>query len=76
MFMQSKALGTGMDADLLQCCILFPLVFVAIGLIACCIGVASLLFKAKMSKDPHKDSTARRMSPPVRRWSWVYLSPT
>ena len=27
----------------------------AIGLIACCIGVASLLFKAKMSKDPHKD---------------------
>ena len=55
MFMQSKALGTGMDADLLQRCILFPLVFVAIGLIACCIGVASLLFKAKMSKDPHKD---------------------
>ena len=55
MFMQSKALGTGMDADLLQRCILFPLVFVAVGLIACCIGVASLLFKAKMSKDPHKD---------------------
>ena len=44
-----------MDAELLQRCVLFPLIFVAIGLIACCVGVASLLFKAKMSKDPHKD---------------------
>ena len=55
MFMQSQALGTGMDADLLQRCIMFPMVFVAIGMIACCIGIATLLFKAKMSKDPHKD---------------------
>ena len=55
MFMQSQALGTGMDADLLQRCVMFPMVFVAIGMIACCIGIATLLFKAKMSKDPHKD---------------------
>lgn len=55
MFLQSQAQGTGMDADLLQRCILFPMIFVSIGLIACCIGVASLLFKSKMSKDPHKD---------------------
>ena len=55
MFLQSQAKGTGMDAELLQRCVLFPLIFVAIGLIACCVGVASLLFKAKMSKDPHKD---------------------
>ena len=27
----------------------------SVGLIACCIGIASLLFKKKMSKDPHKD---------------------
>ena len=55
MFMQSQALGTGMDADLLQRCVMFPMVFVAIGMIACCVGIATLLFKAKMSKDPHKD---------------------
>lgn len=35
--------------------ILFPVLFAALGLIACCIGIASLLFKKKMSSDPHKD---------------------
>ena len=55
MFMQSVALGTGMTEQLLQKCILFPLLFAGIGLIACCIGIAFLLFKKKMSSDPHKD---------------------
>jgi len=55
MFSKSLAEGTGMTADLLESLILFPLVFVSIGLIACCIGIAFLLFKKNMSSDPHKD---------------------
>ncbi len=55
MFSKSLAEGTGMSSELLKTLILFPLVFVSIGLIASCIGVASLLFKKKMSQDPHKD---------------------
>lgn len=55
MFLQSSALRTGMTELLLQKCILFPLIFAAVGLIACCIGIASLLFKKNMSNDPHKD---------------------
>ena len=55
MFLQSQALHLGMTTDLLQKCILFPLVFAAVGLIACCVGIASLLFKSGMSRDPHKD---------------------
>lgn len=55
MFLQSGALGTGMTDTILQKCILFPLIFVSVGLIACCIGVASLLVKKNMSEDPHKE---------------------
>ncbi|MBR5470921.1 MAG: sodium-translocating pyrophosphatase [Oscillibacter sp.] len=55
MFLQSTALNTGMTEQILQKCILFPLIFAAAGLIACCIGIASLLFKKNMSTDPHKD---------------------
>ena len=55
MFLQSRALGTGMTQRMLEKCILFPLIFVSIGMIACCIGIASLLFKKNMSQDPHKD---------------------
>ena len=55
MFLQSQALNTSMSMELLQRCVLFPLLFVAVGLISCCIGIASLLFKKNMSKDPHKD---------------------
>ena len=55
MFLQSGALGTGMTGAILSKCILFPLVFVSAGLIACCIGIACLLFKRNMSNDPHKD---------------------
>jgi len=55
MFLQSGALGTGMTDAILQKCILFPLLFVSVGLIACCAGVASLLLKKKMSENPHKE---------------------
>jgi len=55
MFLQSGALGTGMTDQLLQKCILFPLIFAAVGMISCCIGIASLLFKTHMSSNPHKD---------------------
>ena len=55
MFLQSGAFGTGMTEQILQKCILFPLIFVSVGLIACCIGIAFLLFKKNMSQDPHKD---------------------
>ena len=41
-----------MDGELLQTLVLFPLVFVSIGLIASCLGIASLLFKKNMSDDP------------------------
>ena len=44
-----------MTRQQLDKCILFPLIFVSVGLISCCIGIASLLFKKKMSADPHRD---------------------
>ena len=55
MFMQSVALHTGMTDELLQKCILFPLLFVSLGMAACCAGIAFLIFKPNMSQDPHKD---------------------
>ncbi len=55
MFSKSVAENTCMSTGLLKQLITFPMVFVAIGLIACCIGIAFLLFKRNMSKDPHKD---------------------
>ena len=55
MFSKSLAEGTGMSEALLERLIRFPLLFVAAGLIACCIGIATLIFKKKASNDPHKD---------------------
>jgi len=55
MFSKSLAEGTGMTTELLQKLILFPMIFVSVGLIACVIGIAWLLFKKNMSDDPHKD---------------------
>ncbi len=55
MFLVSEAQFLGMSKLMLQKAILFPLIFAAAGLIACVIGVASLLLKKKMSKDPHKE---------------------
>ena len=55
MFLQSSALGTGMTETILQKCVLFPLIFVSIGMLACCIGIASLLLKKRLSQDPRKE---------------------
>jgi len=55
MFLQSTATGAGMSVLTLQKCILFPLIFAAVGMVACCAGIASLLFKKNMSQDPHRD---------------------
>lgn len=55
MFLRSSALSLGMTKELLGRCILFPLIFAAVGLIACSVGIATLLFKRKMSRNPHKD---------------------
>lgn len=55
MFLQSEVVGTGMSNSMLQRCILFPALFAAVGLLACCVGIASLLFKKNMSSNPHKD---------------------
>ena len=52
MFLQSVALGTGMTETMLQKCILFPLVFVSLGLLACCIGIGWLLAKRHLSENP------------------------
>ncbi|MDE7114054.1 MAG: sodium/proton-translocating pyrophosphatase, partial [Acetatifactor sp.] len=54
LFLASLA-GSGMiDEELLQKMFYYPLVFAACGLIACIIGIASVLFK-KGSDNPHKD---------------------
>ncbi|MGM9553842.1 MAG: sodium-translocating pyrophosphatase [Faecousia sp.] len=55
MFSKSLVENTGMTTALLKKLIMFPMVFVSVGLIACCVGIAFLLFKKRMSKDPHKD---------------------
>ncbi len=47
--------GASLAADMLSKLIMFPMIFVSGGLIACCLGIASLLFKSKMSNNPHKD---------------------
>ncbi|MBQ3195321.1 MAG: sodium-translocating pyrophosphatase [Clostridia bacterium] len=43
------------DTAILEKMIYFPIVFAGIGLIACVLGVASLLIKAKLSDSPHKE---------------------
>lgn len=55
LFLSALANGQNVPDDLLRRMILFPMVFVSIGLLACCIGIASLLFRTHMSNDPHKD---------------------
>ncbi len=53
--LSAQANGGNIPEGMLSKLIMFPLLFVAGGLIACCIGIASLLFKRKMSNDPHRD---------------------
>ncbi|MBR3692419.1 MAG: sodium-translocating pyrophosphatase, partial [Clostridia bacterium] len=54
LFITAKANENPMSAELLEKLYLFPLVVVAGGLIACCLGVAFLLFK-KVGKNPHAE---------------------
>ncbi len=44
-----------LSPELLDSLLLYPLLFCGCGLIACCLGVAFLLFKKKMSDAPHKE---------------------
>ncbi len=55
MFSKSLAENTGMTNEMLKELVLFPMIFVALGLIACCIGISFLLLKKRMSHNPHKD---------------------
>ncbi len=43
------------SGELLSKLYLYPIVFCGCGLIACCLGIASLLFKKKASRAPHKE---------------------
>ncbi len=47
--------GDGTPSVLLERMILFPLLFVAGGLMACCLGIASLLCRRRLSADPRRD---------------------
>ena len=55
LIISAQAHGSLIPEGMLAKLITFPLVFVSGGLIACCIGIATVLFKSKMSNDPHKD---------------------
>lgn len=54
LYMTSVRSNGVMQEELLQKMFLYPLVFVSGGLIACCIGIAFLLFK-KVSDHPHRE---------------------
>lgn len=54
LFLSSEAKGQGMTTEVLEKLFFYPVLFVAIGLIACIIGIAYLLFK-KVSDKPHRE---------------------
>ena len=43
------------STDMLPTMVMFPILFAAVGLIACVIGVASMLLKKKLSDNPHHE---------------------
>ena len=47
--------GTVANADLLSKLLLFPILFAACGLIACVVGIGSLLIKTKLSDHVHRE---------------------
>lgn len=47
--------GTLIDASMLPTMVLFPIIFAACGLIACVLGVGSMLIKKKLSENPHRE---------------------
>ena len=58
MFFSSQATDGLLTPALLQKMFLFPIIFVTLGLIACVIGIAIVIFKPRLSSDPHKDLNA------------------
>ena len=55
LILSAQANGGNIPEGLLSKMILFPVAFVSGGLVACCLGIATVLFKSKMSENPHKD---------------------
>lgn len=55
LFISVQARGGNVPVGLLTKLIIFPMVLCAGGLIACILGIAIVLFKRNMSKNPHKD---------------------
>ena len=55
LYMTSSWAGGGMSEELLRKMVLYPPVFVAGGLLSCCLAIAWLLFKRKLSDNPHKE---------------------
>ena len=51
----SSATNGNITVELLKKLYLYPVLFAGFGLIACCIGIASLLFKKNISDNPHKE---------------------
>ena len=50
-----RSKGTIIGTELLSSMILYPILFAACGLIACVLGVSSILLKKKLSENPHRE---------------------
>ena len=55
LYATSAATTNDLSVELLKRLYLYPVAFAGFGLLACCIGIASLLFKKNMSENPHKE---------------------
>lgn len=55
LYATSAATTGNISVELLQKLYLYPVAFAGFGLIACCVGIASLLLKKKLSTNPHKE---------------------
>ena len=61
--LSARAAGSAVPQGLLERMILFPVLLVAGGLAACCVGIASLLARKNLSADPRRDlNTATYLS--------------
>ncbi len=55
LFLAHTAVGGAWSTSLLEKMMLFPLVFVSLGLISCVAGIASLLSRKNLSDNPHRE---------------------
>ena len=55
LYATSAATTGDISIELLKRLYLYPVLFAGFGLLACCIGIASLLFKKNISTNPHKE---------------------